>query len=88
MVLAALGRGTSFLGVVITMWMQIRTAPAMMGRVMSLCALAGVGPAPLSLTAAGVLAQVDVTLLFILAGGSMGSVSLAIAVSRTVPQFE
>lgn len=68
-VLAVLGVATGFMNVMMFTWRQTRTAEAMIGRVMSLAALASVGLLPVSLAASGALASINVTLLFVVAGG-------------------
>ncbi|HSS61509.1 MAG TPA: MFS transporter [Candidatus Limnocylindrales bacterium] len=52
-------------------WLQRRTDPAMQGRVMSLVMLASMGLAPLAYAISGPIADANVTLLFLIAGGMM-----------------
>lgn len=61
----AIGSGLS--NVVMLPWLQMRTAPEMMGRVMSLFTFATVAFSPLSYPAAGLLADKNVTLDFLTA---------------------
>jgi Transmembrane secretion effector len=52
-------------------WLQRRTDRAMQGRVMSLVMLASMGLTPIAYAVSGAIAQVNVTLLFAIAGGMM-----------------
>jgi MFS family permease len=65
-------------------WLQRRTDPAMQGRVMSLVMLASVGLTPVSYAASGAIAQVNPTLLFVIAGGMILLCAVGTASSRTV----
>lgn len=84
----ALTAGMGLFGGVINViggsWLMRRTDPAMMGRVVSLLMVTSVAAVPLSMAAAGVIAQLSVTLLFALAGAVMLVASLAALASRTV----
>jgi hypothetical protein len=65
-------------------WLQRRTDPAMQGRVMSLVMLASMGLTPLAYAASGAIANVNPTLLFVLAGGMILLCAAGTAASRTV----
>jgi hypothetical protein len=65
-------------------WLQRRTDPAMQGRVMSLVMLASMGLTPLAYAASGAIANVNPTLLFLLAGGMMLLCAAGAAASRQV----
>jgi len=65
-------------------WLQRRTDPAMQGRVMSLVMMASIGLVPISLAASGAIADVNPTVLFVIAGGLILLVSAVAASSRTV----
>jgi Transmembrane secretion effector len=52
-------------------WLQRRTDRAMQGRVMSLVMLASMGLTPIAYVVSGAIAQVNVALLFAIAGGMM-----------------
>jgi MFS family permease len=73
----AIGLGAGYVNVTIFAWLQARTEPAMLGRVMSLVMLGSTGLGPLSLALAGILVDLDATLLFVLAGGLVVVVALA-----------
>lgn len=81
---AAMGVAGGAINVIGSSWLMRRTEPAMMGRVMSLLMVTGVAFAPLSQAAAGAVAQVNVTLMFSLAGAVMLAASLSALLSRTV----
>ena len=65
-------------------WLQRRTDPAMQGRVMSLVMLASMGLTPIAYAVSGAIAQVNVTLLFAIAGGMMLLCGAGAAASRQV----
>lgn len=65
-------------------WLQRRTTPEMQGRVMSLVMLASMGLTPIGYAASGAIAQVNPTLLFLLAGGMILLCAAGAAASRTV----
>jgi Transmembrane secretion effector len=64
-------------------WLQRRTDPAMQGRVMSLVMLASVGLTPVAYAASGAIADVNPTLLFVIAGGMILLCAAGTAASRT-----
>ncbi|HET7467117.1 MAG TPA: MFS transporter [Candidatus Dormibacteraeota bacterium] len=84
LVLAAAGVATGVINTYGVSWLQRRTDPAMQGRVMSLVMLASIGLVPISLAASGALAQLNPTILFLVAGGLIVAASAAAASSRTV----
>ncbi len=63
-------------------WLQKRTEPAMLGRVMALVNVGALGAAPLSLAVAGAIAQVSVTLTLLLSGVLQIATAGAAASSR------
>ena len=65
------GIGTGVINTYGVSWLQRRTDPAMQGRVMSIVMLASMGLTPLSYAVSGAIAEVDPTLLFLIAGGMM-----------------
>jgi MFS family permease len=65
-------------------WLQRRTDPAMQGRVMSLVMLASMGLTPVAYAASGVIADVNPTLLFLIAGAMILLCAGGTAASRTV----
>jgi MFS family permease len=67
-VIGAMGIGSGFVNVVMLAWLQTRTNPQMLGRVMSLVMLASLGLAPVSFAIAGALVDLHATILFAAAG--------------------
>jgi hypothetical protein len=65
-------------------WLQRRTDSSMQGRVMSLVMLASMGLTPLAYAVSGVIANVNPTLLFLIAGGMILLCGAGAAASRTV----
>jgi MFS family permease len=84
LVMGLSGIGTGVVNTYGVSWLQRRTEPAMQGRVMSLVMLASMGLTPVSYAAAGVIADVSPTLLFVLAGGMILLCGAGTAASRTV----
>lgn len=81
------GIGTGVVNTYGISWLQRRTLPEMQGRVMSLVMLASQGLTPIAFAASGFLAQVNVTLLFLIAGGmtlACGAGVLASRQARTI----
>jgi MFS family permease len=75
-----IGLGVGFINVTVVSWVQQRTDPALLGRVMSIMMLGSVGLAPLSLVVTGALIDIHPTLVFLGAGGIiLASVGVAIA---------
>jgi MFS family permease len=65
-------------------WLQRRTDSAMQGRVMSLVMLASMGLTPVAYAASGAIAEVNPTLLFLIAGGMILVCAVGTVSSRTV----
>jgi len=78
------GIGTGVVNTYGVSWLQRRTDPAMQGRVMSIVMLASMGLTPVSYAVSGPIAQLNPTLLFVLAGGMMLACAAGAAASRTV----
>jgi MFS family permease len=78
------GIGTGVVNTYGISWLQRRTASNMQGRVMSLVMLASTGLAPIAYAASGALAQVNPTLLFVIAAGMMFVCAAGSSVSRQV----
>jgi MFS family permease len=84
LLMAVTGVGTGVVNTYGVSWLQRRTDPAMQGRVMSLVMLASMGLTPVSYAASGAIADVNPTLLFVLAGGMILLCGIGTAASRTV----
>lgn len=65
-------------------WLQRRTLPAMQGRIMSLVMLASMGLTPLAFIASGLIAEVNPSYLFLIAGGMILLCGFALAGNRRV----
>lgn len=65
------GIGTGVVNTYGISWLQRQTDPTMQGRVMSLVMLASQGLAPIGYAASGLVAQLNPTALFLIAGGMM-----------------
>ena len=83
-VMGVTGIGTGVVNTYGISWLQRRTEPAMQGRVMSLVMLASMGLTPIAYAVAGAVAEFDVTLLFVAAGGMTILCGVAAAASPQV----
>jgi hypothetical protein len=68
-----------FINVHIGAWMMQRIDPAVRGRVSSVLILGSLGMAPLSMGLAGLALSVNVSVLFLLAGGALLCISAVAA---------
>lgn len=87
LVIGAMALGSGFLNVGMMAWLQTRTDPRMLGRVMSVLMFAAVGLAPLSFVISGALVDLDPTMLFAAAGAivlSVAGLSVANKSVRTI----
>ena len=64
-----LGLANGFLVITLISWLQARTPKDMLGRIMSILMFSSTGLAPVSQAIAGAVIKLDLTLLFVLAGG-------------------
>jgi MFS family permease len=83
-VMALTGIGTGVVNTYGISWLQRRTDAGMQGRVMSLVMLASMGLTPVAYAISGALAQANVTLLFLIAGGMTLACGAGAAASRQV----
>ncbi|MFY9554845.1 MAG: MFS transporter [Blastocatellia bacterium] len=83
-VIAVMALGSGFLNVGMMAWLQTRTEPRMLGRVMSLLMFAAVGLAPLSYVVSGALVDLNPTILFAAAGGIVLLVAMLSIANKTV----
>ena len=86
-IVAGMGVGAGYLGVVLMAWLQERTKPAMHGRVMSLMMFAAVAVDPLSYALMGALSELDLRVMFAAAGSLLTLAALLGAANRTVRSF-
>lgn len=80
-IIGAMGLGSGFVNVVMIAWLQARTDPQMLGRVMSLVMLASLGLAPISFALAGALVDLHATLMFA-AGGAIVLIATALSAAN------
>lgn len=84
LLMAYSGVGTGVVNTYGISWLQRRTDSAMQGRVMSLVMLASIGLTPVAYAVSGAIAEVNPTLLFLIAGGMMLLCAAGTAASRSV----
>ncbi len=87
-VIGAMGVASGFVNVVFIAWLQGRTDPQMLGRVMSLVMLASLGLAPLSYAIAGALADLHATIMFVAAGAIVLIAAVFASASRAVRSID
>jgi MFS family permease len=85
--MVAIGLAVGVLNTYLLSWVQRRTQPEMMGRVMSMVMLAGIGAEPLGLSAGGAIAARSLTLLLWLCAGSIVGIAAVSTVSRSVREM-
>jgi MFS family permease len=83
-VMAVTGIGTGVVNTYGISWLQRRTDRQMQGRVMSLVMLASMGLTPIAYAISGAVAEVNVTVLFLAAGGMALLCGIGAAASRSV----
>jgi hypothetical protein len=84
LLMAFSGISTGVVNTYAVSWLQRRTDSAMQGRVMSLVMLASMGLAPVAVAASGAIAELNATLLFLIAGGMILLCGAGAAASRQV----
>ncbi len=84
----AIGATASFLGVITISWLQERTEPGMIGRVMSIAMFSAVALDPISFALAGVLVELNLTAMFLAAGTLLLFTALFGALSRTMREAD
>jgi len=87
-VIGTMGVASGFVNVVFIAWLQGRTDPLMLGRVMSLVMLASLGLAPLSYAIAGALADLHATIMFVAAGAIVLIAAVFASASRAVRSID
>jgi MFS family permease len=80
----AIGATSSFLGVITVSWLQERTEPALIGRVMSFAMFSAVALDPISFALAGVLVGINLEAMFLAAGALLLLTAVSGAISRTM----
>jgi MFS family permease len=87
-IVAGMGVGAGYLGVVLMAWLQERTKPSLHGRAMSLMMFAAVAVDPLSYALMGVLSELDLRVMFAAAGSLLTLTALLGAASHTVRSLQ
>ncbi|BAY29034.1 hypothetical protein NIES2107_08750 [Nostoc carneum NIES-2107] len=82
--IAVLGFCSCIFTVVGITWIQKQTQPEMLGRVMSLGMFSAFGIAPISFALAGILVNLNLTIMFTVAGSIMLITSLSLAANSSV----
>ena len=76
-----MGAGGAVVNVMLMTWLQARTEPSLLGRVMSVVMFAAVGLTPLSYAVAGFVAEAHVTAMFVGSGRWSSLVAASAAAS-------
>jgi MFS family permease len=84
----AIGAIASFLGVITISWLQERTEPTLIGRVMSIAMFSAVALDPISFALAGVLVGLDLTAMFLAAGTLLLLTALLGALSQSMREAD
>jgi predicted MFS family arabinose efflux permease len=84
----AIGATASFLGVITISWLQERTEPGLIGRVMSFAMFSAVALDPISFALAGVLVELDLTAMFLAAGALLLLTAVLGALSSTMREVD
>jgi hypothetical protein len=84
----AIGATASFLGVITISWLQERTEPPLIGRVMSIAMFSAVALDPISFALAGFLVELDLAVMFLAAGTLLFLTALLGAASRTMREVD
>jgi MFS family permease len=84
----AIGATASFLGVITISWLQERTEPGLLGRVMSFAMFSAVALDPISFALAGVLVELDLTAMFLAAGALLLLTAVLGVLSRTMREVD
>ena len=84
----AIGATASFLGVITISWLQERTEPGLIGRVMSFAMFSAVALDPISFALAGFLVEFDLTAMFLAAGALLLLTAVLGALSRTMREVD
>jgi MFS family permease len=84
----AIGATASFLGIITISWLQERTEPGLLGRVMSFAMFSAVALDPISFALAGILVELDLTAMFLAAGALLLLTALLGVLSRTMREVD
>src|SRR5919107_2366105 len=87
-VATAIGGTPRLLGIITISWLQERTEPRLIGRVMSLAMFSAVALDPISFALAGILVGINVTAMFVGAGALLLLTAVLGAASRTMREVD
>lgn len=79
-----MGAAYGYVGILIVTWLQTRTPPMMLGRMMSLLMFASIGLAPISMALSGAVLKINMNALFMGAGMLLIAVVIWSAFNSTV----
>lgn len=83
-VIVLMGLGGGFVSVIAIAWLQQQTSAGMQGRMMGLLTFSAVALDPFSQAAAGFLMDINLTLMFVVAGATMLLTGVVTSFNRTV----
>jgi len=86
--LLLMGLGAGFINVLFLAWLQARVDRAIRGRVMSIMTFGTIGLGPVSLVAAGILAQWSITGMFVVSGALLAVMAAVAATSKDCRQID
>jgi hypothetical protein len=78
-----MGMSNGYINILAITWLQKRTDEQMLGRMMSLVMFASLGLQPLSNALAGVVVEIDIVAMFVVAGVLLAGISWISAISPT-----
>lgn len=87
-IMLLMGLGNGYLSIRLISYLQQRTPPDLLGRIMSLILFANIGLAPLSQAAAGALSKVSLTWLFVGVGLAMFGVAAWLVTQPALRQID
>ncbi|MEG3959509.1 MFS transporter [Microcoleus sp. herbarium2] len=83
-VIVLMGLGGGFVGVIAVSWLQEQTGAAMQGRMMGLLTFTSVALDPFSQAISGFLMDIDLTLMFVVAGATMLLTAIVTSFNRVI----
>ncbi|MGB7766153.1 MAG: MFS transporter, partial [Candidatus Acidiferrales bacterium] len=86
--LAVMGLGVGIVNVQFATWLQLRVERAVLGRVMSVLMFAAIGLVPISYAISGVVAQWNLSVLFVAAGALLAAASLAAFTGKAAREID
>ena len=87
-IVVVIGVMGGYTNIIFTTWLQARTPPKMLGRVMSLLMIASIGLSPISNAVSGALIKISLGWVFVGAGAMMALLSLVAGLRREIVEME